>query len=229
MPPKRAESRQKAIEQEGRILLALQAYKKGQIKSLRAAAQLYDVPKSTLYTRAAGTLSRVDKRSSLYKLTQLEEDSLTEWIISMDSRGAAPRPSTVREIANILLAARRTQPPPTVGVNWSSTFIDRRSELRSYFSRRYDYQRALNKDPKSIREWFATVKRVVEENSIQAEDIYNFDETGFAIGLISAQKVVTRAEYYSRRSILQAGNREWVTAIETICADGYTLPPYIIF
>ena len=44
-----------------------------------------------------------------------------------------------------------------------------------------------------------------------AEDIYNFDETGFAIGLISTQKVVTRAKYYSCRSILQPGNCEWVT------------------
>ena len=29
---------------------------------------------------------------------------------------------------------------------------------------------------------------MVEENGILAEDIYNFDETGFAMGLISAQK-----------------------------------------
>ena len=57
---------------------------------------------------------------------------------------------------------------------------------------------------------------MVEENSILAEDIYNFDKTGFAIGLISTQNVVTRAEYYSRRSILLPSNREWVTAIEAI-------------
>ena len=80
-----------------------------------------------------------------------------------------------------------------------------------------------------IRAWFESVRRVVEDNGILAEDIYNFDETGFAMGLISAQKVVTRAEYYGRRSILQPGNREWVTAIEAICADGYSLPPYVIF
>ncbi|KAI2791755.1 hypothetical protein POX_c04633 [Penicillium oxalicum] len=49
------------------------------------------------------------------------------------------------------------------------------------------------------------------------------------MGLISSQKVVTRAEYYGRRSILQPGNREWVTAIEAICADGFSLPPCIIF
>lgn len=45
------------------------------------------------------------------------------------------------------------------------------------------------------------------------------------MGLISMQKVVSRAEYYGRRPTLQAGNREWVTAIESICADGYSLPP----
>jgi hypothetical protein len=214
---------------EGKILLALDDLQKGRIKSIRAAAKLYEIPLATLHHRAQGRLSRVDIRPNGYKLTQLEEDSLVEWILSMDLRGAAPRPATVREMANILLAARGSYPPPTVGKNWSSTFINRRDEIRSRFSRRYDYQRALNEDPKSLREWFTTVQRVIDENGIQAEDIYNFDETGFAMGLISTQKVVTRAEYYSRRSILQPGNRGWVTAIEAICADGYSLPPCVIF
>jgi hypothetical protein len=132
-------------------------------------------------------------------------------------------------MANILLAARGNQPPTTVGENWPSSFINRRPELRTRFSRRYDYQRALNEDPKSLRQWFATVQQIIDEKGIQPEDIYNFGETGFAMGLISTQKVVTRAEYYGRRSILQSGNREWVTTIGSICADGYSLPPCIIF
>jgi hypothetical protein len=229
MPPKRSKSWQKAANQEGKVLLALEGIKKGQIKSLRAAAKLYEIPFSTLQERAAGVSSRVDIYHHRQKLTQLEEDSLTEWIISMDSRGAAPRISTVREMANILLAARGETPPTTVGKNWPSAFIQRHDEIRTRFSRRYDYQRALNEDPRSIRAWFESVKCVVEENGILAEDIYNFNETGFAMGLISSQKVVTRAEYYGRRSILQPGNREWVTAIEAICADGYVLPPCVIF
>ena len=208
MPPKRSESWQKLANQEGKILLALQGIQKKQIKSLRAAAKLYDIPYTTLRLRATGVSSRVDTRASGYKLTKLEEDSLVEWILSLDSRGAAPRPSTVREMANILLAARGETPSSTVGVNWVSAFVKRRDELRSRFSRRYDYQRALNEDPKSLRAWFTTVQRVIDEHGIQAEDIYNFDETGFAMGLILAQKVVTRAEYYGRRSILQPGNRE---------------------
>jgi hypothetical protein len=229
MPPKRAESAQKSANQEGKILLALRDIKNGRINSLRAAAKLYEIPLTTLHSRATGQTSRVDKRPTGHKLTQLEEDSLTSWILSMDSRGAAPRPSTVREMANILLAARGDDPPATVGKNWPSSFVNRRDELRSTFSRRYDYKRAQNEDPKSLRTWFATVQRVIDENGIQPGDIYNFDETGFAMGLISTQRVVTRAEYYGRRALLQPGNREWVTAIEAVSADGYSLPPCVIF
>lgn len=64
------------------------------------------------------------------------------------------------EMANIFLAAHRITSPPTAGVNWLSNFIKRRDELRTRFSRRYEYKRALNEDPKSLREWFATVERL---------------------------------------------------------------------
>jgi hypothetical protein len=47
----------------------------------------------------------------------------------MDTRGAAPRQATVREIANILLAARGSHPPLTVSKNWPTAFIEWREEL----------------------------------------------------------------------------------------------------
>ena len=166
MPPIRTESSQKSGNQEGRILLALSDIKSDRVKSIRAAAKLYDIPITTLHARAHGRPPRVDSRPNGHKLTQYEEDSLAEWIVSMDTRGAAPRPSTVREMANILLAARRETLPATVGKNWPSTFVQRRDELRTCFSRRYDYQRALNEDLKAIKEWFLTVQRVIDENGI---------------------------------------------------------------
>ncbi|KAJ5600254.1 hypothetical protein N7450_001321 [Penicillium hetheringtonii] len=54
MPPKRSESWQKAAKQEGKILFALEDIKKGRIKSLCAAAKLYNIPFSTLQNCAAG-------------------------------------------------------------------------------------------------------------------------------------------------------------------------------
>jgi hypothetical protein len=64
---------------------------------------------------------------------------------------------------------------------------------------------------------------------IAPEDIYNFDETGFAMGIADTTLVVTRADYYGKASVVQPGNREWVTSIECINSTGWALPPCIIF
>ena len=93
-------------KQEGRIPLALGDIETGRITSLRAAAKLYDMPFSTMRGGATGISSRVDTRAKSYKLTQLEEGSLVKWILSVDSRGAAPRSTTIREMADIVLATR---------------------------------------------------------------------------------------------------------------------------
>jgi hypothetical protein len=61
------------------------------------------------------------------------------------------------------------------------------------------------------------------------EDIYNFNKTGFQMGVISTVKVVTGSERASRPVSIQPGNREWVTAIESILLSGWSLPLMIIF
>ena len=48
--------------------------------------------------------------------------------------------------------------------------------------------------------------------SITDEDMYNFDKTGFIIGVIYRQIVFTGSEKRSAKRI-QPGNRGWVTSI----------------
>jgi hypothetical protein len=108
MPPIRSQSSQNREEQEGRILLAIQALKNQEIASTREAARRFNVPNSTLSTRLKGVQNRAISRANSHKLTDIEEESLQKWIISLDTRGAAPRPSTIRETTNLLLAARGT-------------------------------------------------------------------------------------------------------------------------
>lgn len=78
-------------------------------------------------------------------------------------------------------------------------------------------------------EWFNLVQTTILQFGIDPDDIYNFDETGFAMGLTATAKVITRSEYYGRRALLQPGNREWLTTIECTNASGWALPPYMIF
>jgi hypothetical protein len=132
-------------------------------------------------------------------------------------------------MAYLLLQAESTTPPKPLGKNWVTSFIKRHDTIKSRFARKYNYQRALCEDPKAINQWFKTLEALRKENGIQREDIYNFDETGFAMGLIATSRVVTRAEILGKPHLLQPGQREWVTAIECIGSTGYVVPPCIIF
>jgi len=64
--------------------------------------------------------------------------------------------------------------------------------------------------------------------AIDNADFYNFNETGFIIGVICSSIVVTGANQEGRRKILQPGNREWATAIKCISGNGFVVPPYLI-
>ena len=132
--------------------MALNNIKNDRIKSIYAAAKLYKILYTTLYTHFHGRVSCADIYPNGYKLTQFEENSFAEWIISIDIYGAASRSATVREMANILLAARGSYSLSTVEKNWLSIFINCCPELCIYFLRRYNYQKTLNEDPKSIRQ-----------------------------------------------------------------------------
>jgi predicted HTH domain antitoxin len=76
MPPIRTQSSRNLIEQEGRVLLAIQAIQKKEISTVQEAARLFNIPRTTLRRRLAGTTNRVETRANSHKLTKIEEDSL---------------------------------------------------------------------------------------------------------------------------------------------------------
>ena len=84
-----------SMQREGRIALALDALKQGHFTSFRGAAQSYDVEWKTLSRRFCGQLPQCDTRPSNRKLTEIEESTLVEWILSMDKRGLSPRSNAV--------------------------------------------------------------------------------------------------------------------------------------
>jgi hypothetical protein len=73
------------------------------------------------------------------------------------------------------------------------------------------------------------MQNIIAKYRIQDEDIYNFDETGFQMGVISTAKVITGSERAGRPVSVQPGNREWVTVIESVLSSGWSLPLMIIF
>jgi hypothetical protein len=131
-------------------------------------------------------------------------------------------------MANLLLSHKGE--PEAIGLNWVSCFIKRHDEIISKYTRKYDYQRAKCEDPEIIKQWFNLVQNTIVKYGILEQDIYNFDETGFQMGVAHTAKVITASRHQtSCVRAIQPGNREWVTAIECINTSGWALPPMIIF
>jgi hypothetical protein len=210
---------------EARILLALQALQNDPKLKLRRAAEIYKVGRMMLWRRQKGILSTHDTIPKSRRLSDLEEQIIIQFILDLDSRGFPPRLRGVEEMANRLLADRDASP---VGKRWASNFVRRHQELKTRFFRKYDYQRAKCEDPAIIRNWFRLVENTIAKYGIDLADIYNFDETGFMMGLIASGMVVTGAERRGNPKSVQPGNREWVTVIQAINSEGWVIQPFIV-
>ena len=104
-------TRERAPNLEGKIDLAIDAIKNKKIKSVHAAARLYEVPYQTLHHRLEGRLSRASIRANGLRLSYTEEEAIKNWIISLSKRGANPRLSCIQAIADYLLSKHGSQTP----------------------------------------------------------------------------------------------------------------------
>ena len=164
---------------EDQIQLAIKAIQQDATLTHRRAAAIYNVSKSTLSSRLAGTRPRRDCKPKSMKLLLTEEETTIQHVLDLVVRGFPPRLDAVRDMADSLLAERHRYP---VGENWAKAFVKRRPELKVKFNRKYDFKRAPCEDPIIIRGWFELVESTKAEYGIVDEDTYNFDETGFMMG-----------------------------------------------
>src|SRR6266513_2727052 len=117
---------QDALFREGRLDLAIDAYKQGQFSSFRAAASTYDVPRSTAQQRVKGIKPKRSSIASNRRLTLVQEESLKQWIPSMDQRGMPPRIATVWQMASLLAAQYvGSATLQSGGKQWAYNFIKR--------------------------------------------------------------------------------------------------------
>ena len=111
-----------SLSKEEETKLAFQAIKKPQELSVRRAAIVYKVPRTTLQQRRARTQSTRNTHPKSSNLTKAEEQTLVQYIRKLDERGLTPTLRWVEHMANHLRAARDAKP---VGPRWASNFVKR--------------------------------------------------------------------------------------------------------
>jgi hypothetical protein len=116
---------------------------------------------------------------------------------------------------------------------WAAAFrIRYKDELDCRYLNTIDLERHKADSEHSYRQYFAVLQQKIIQYNIQPHNCYNMDEKGFLIGLLQMAKRIFPKALVKAQKLLgtgQDGARHWITLIATICADGSSLPPALIY
>lgn len=226
-----------AQDREINIQKAIYAYQKKDISSIKAAAQFFKVPYSTLRRRIHDGLTRSTGHEMYQILTNAEENTLVRWIKRYTLSGTHLTNSLLKELALQLRAARVTTAshllPSTpqldhINDKWLQRFQRRHPEIGGIYARQLEYARKEGATYEHVERWFSAVASKFEEHKYRPEDIWNMDESGFGVGEEQAMKVLVYLDSEQKHKVI-GGKQEWVTVIECISAAGEALAPLLIF
>lgn len=158
---------------------------------------------------------------------------IVDFIIQSADRGVPLTHDIIRNAANEILRSRLGDGFEPVGLNWCQRFLTRHSdEVQTLWSKPLDTQRAQALNPATVEHWFNLVEKhaiiAKDGQPIQKGDMYAMDETGNTPGDQGTHRVIGRRGTKTQHK--QGGaDRENVTSIVMICADGTVLLPTVIF
>jgi hypothetical protein len=224
-------------EMNSRMDEAVEAVRGGQFKYLKHAAEYFEVNRDTLSRRLKGCKNHAQGHESMQLLSNAEEDALSLWCKRLTAGGYPASHQVVKEMAMEILLRRVAKintadmqlvTTPTIGKEWVKRFLKRHPILATVSSKAIDSSRWRDTTPEVINTWFDVFEDVLNTYRFEDHNIYNMDETGFAIGTSQSNRVIVDSSLRTRYKA-EPGRQEWVTVVECISVDGTALPPLVIF
>lgn len=186
----------------------------------------------TLKRLAAGGMTREKANANRRWLTDGEEDVVIDFISEMADRGFPLSHKRLKEQVDTICKARLGDafPAKGVGENWTYRFAQRNSErIKISRSRPLEDKRGRGANPNTNEAWWKLLGETIKKYDIKPHNIYGTDEVG-----IQTQGGGEREHVFGTRKKAapyqqRGGTRENITVIVTICADGTSTPPAVIF
>jgi hypothetical protein len=208
-------------------LAEIKSLKQGESFSYRFLAKKHSVSRTTLAAHHQGQrTTRAGAHDQLRLLSQRDEAELVKYIRSLTEKHCPP---TRQMIINFATPLCKWEPSEA----WVTRLIHRHNDhLLTAWTTPMEGNRHEADNGERYRLYFGLLSKKVAEFEVEPKNTYNMDEKEFMIGVLGKSKRVFDKVLYKERRFKQAShdaNREWVTVIGCICADGTTLPPAVIF
>ena len=208
-------------------LAHIRSLKEGESFTYTKVAEKYGICRTTLSAHHQGRRKTIsDAHQDQRLLHQRDEAELVKYIRSFTEKHCPP---TRQMIKNFAAPLGDWEPSD----RWVTRLISRHPDhLLTAWTTPMEGNRHDADNSERYELYFGLLSRKVKEFDILPRDTYNMDEKGFMLGVIGKTKRVFDKLLYKHRRYKQPShnaNREWVTVIGAICADGTPLPPAVIY
>ena len=164
---------------EEQLAKAFKEVKEGRL-SVRRAAELYNVPKSTLSDRVSGRVEFGSHSGPACYLTD-EEEELVNFICGCASMGYAKTKKDILTVVEEIGASKGRQVHVSNG--WWEAFKQRHPYLALRTVEKLSYARVVASDPVVIDRYYDLLEETLTENGLLdcPSQIFNCDETGLPL------------------------------------------------
>jgi hypothetical protein len=208
-------------------LAAIKSLEPGEKLIYTHIAAEYIVDRRTLARRHQGISASRDteaqNRSALHPYQELE---LLRYIERLTSQGLPPTRPMIRRFASYISKKE-------LGKGWVDRYIERHQvDLTSRWTTGIDRERHQADSQSKYSLYFELLRSKLSQYDIEPCNMYNMDEKGCMLGILTRSKRVFSRRLYEEGKInahIQDGNREWITLLACICADGSALAPSLIY
>ena len=195
--------------------------------TVRRAATVYAVPKSTLADRVSGRIIHGSSSGVSKFLTDEEEEELVAFILGSASIGYS---KTIKEILALVqgtLEARGVH--KVVSYGWWESFRRRHPNLTLRVSSSLSKSRLLASNRLVLDHYFDLLEETLEENGLKDKpyQVFNMDETGMPLDMKPLKTVHSVGE--KNPYTLSSGNKSQITVVGCVNAGGQYLPPMVIW
>jgi hypothetical protein len=208
-------------------LACIWSLKEGETFSYIKVAKKHHISRTTLSTHHQGRrTTREAAHEDQRFLHPRDEAELVKYIKSFTEKHCPP---TRQMIINFATPLCRWEP----GDTWVTRLLHRHpDDLTTAWATPMESTRYAADNYERYHLCFDLLTKKVKEFNVLPKNTYNMDEKGFMIGVIRKTKRVFDKALHKERRYKQPShdaNREWVTVIGAICADGSHLPPAVIY
>jgi hypothetical protein len=208
-------------------LAAIKALEPGEKLIYTQIAAKYGVDRRTLARRHQGaTTSRDTQAQNLQALHPQQEQELLRYIERLTRQGLPPARPMIRRFASDIAKKELRR-------GWVDRFTQRyQVDLISHWATGIDRSRHQADSEIKYSLYFELLNSKLSQYDIEPRNTYNMDEKGFMLGVLTRSKRVFSRRLYEEGKLkahIQDGNREWITLLACICADGSHIEPSLIY